>query len=92
MDLIWFGYAKQLNILRRMEGAFAKGEFIPAIAHVVMSFFVCPKKDQKKTSANDMQHICGIRPDWASVVLLLHQLDLDTFLVPAGSSLYSVSS
>jgi hypothetical protein len=32
-------------------------------APVVLSFFACPKKERKRAPANDIQRICGIRPD-----------------------------
>jgi hypothetical protein len=45
--------------------------------HFILFFFACPKKNQKKTPENDIQHVFGLRPDKALVLSFLRQLDPD---------------
>ena len=41
-------------------------------------FFACPKKNQKKTPENDIQHVFGLRLDMAFVVSFFQLACLDT--------------
>jgi len=40
-------------------------------------FFACPKKNEKRAPANDIQHIRGTSLDLAIVLMTFQQLSLD---------------
>jgi hypothetical protein len=42
-----------------------------------LSFFACPKKNEKRAPANDIQHIRGTSRDLASVLMIFQQLSRD---------------